>query len=79
MSIFSFFKKKRERTLVDLDKLNLGNVDREVFKNYELENLDIKPFCPNCKSDNLTEVYPRVEMAGKVLHTCLDCQERCYL
>lgn len=78
--MFSIFKrKKKERTLEDLDNLTLDKIDGQVFENYKFKNMEVKPVCPKCKLDNLTEVYPRVELAGKVLHLCLDCQERCYL
>lgn len=78
MNIFSIFKKK-ERTLGDFDNLSLSKIDGELIENYRFKSVDVKPLCPTCRSDNLTEVFPRVEMNGMVLHTCLDCQERCYL
>ncbi len=76
--MFSIFKKK-ERTLGDFDNLPLSKLDGEVIENYNLKNVDAKPVCSTCGSDNLAEVYPRIEMNKLVLYICLDCQERCYL
>lgn len=78
MNIFSIFK-RRERTLSDFDNLTLSKIDGEIFENYSFENIDVKPVCPNCRSDNLAEIYPKKIMEEKTLHVCLDCQERCYL
>lgn len=78
MNIFSIFKKK-ERTLGDFDNLPLSKIDGTIIENHKLKNIDQKPVCPTCGSDNLVEVYPRIEMNELILHTCLDCQERCYL
>lgn len=78
MSIFSIFKKK-ERTLSDFDNLPLSKIDGSLVENYKFKNIDPKPVCLTCGSGNLIEVFPRVEMNHLVLHTCLDCQERCYL
>lgn len=68
-----------ERTLGDFDDLKLNQIDGEYFENYNMINVEVKATCPHCNSDNLSEFYPKKTLEDKVLHVCLDCQERCYL
>jgi hypothetical protein len=77
------FKKKRLRTLGDLDENSLETVDKilseslsspmpkldEILENYKL--------CPKCQSD-LFVLNPKITMGELILCECSVCKERIY-
>ncbi len=83
MNIFNWFKKKRLRTLEDIDSLSLKEADKLGFANPMLPNIDkilqiqSGEICPKC-SGQANIVREIIKMDGMYLRECEVCHERFY-
>ena len=79
--LFSFFKRKRLRTLGDVDNLSMDDVDK-LMKS-PLTNIDRifheqhENKCRKCNGE-LEKILPETKMGNVSLYECEDCHERIY-
>ena len=77
------FKKKRLRTLGDLDENSLETVDKILSESLSSqmpkldEILEKDRLCPKFKSD-LVVLNPKITMGDLILCECSNCKERIY-
>lgn len=79
----NLFKRKRPRTLADLDTLNVGDVDKiltEVNKpyNFQFVGKNIEP-CYKCTSELFDIIEPKITMENRTLVECSECKEKRYI
>ena len=77
---FNWLRFKRERTLADIDSLQMSDIDKLL--QIRLPNIDainqeaINKVCKDCGRE-LVIVSPQIIMSSMVLHECTNCHSRC--
>jgi len=79
--LFNWIKPRRERTLADLDKLSMSDIDKLLqsrLPNIDAINREVtNKICKDCGGE-LVIVSPQVIMSNMILHECINCHSRCY-